>query len=59
LNVATFRRAPIAATAKPELGNMPMLTLRDAQAPGKDISSAEPEATLPRYRAPEILIVLN
>jgi len=34
-----------------EIGNTPTPTLRDAQAPGQDVSQAEPEATLPRHRA--------
>jgi hypothetical protein len=33
-----------------------MPTLRDAQAPGQDVSQAEPEAILPRHRALRDLI---
>jgi hypothetical protein len=32
----------------------PNADLRDAQAPGEDVMEAEPEAMLPRHRAPEV-----
>jgi hypothetical protein len=41
-----------------EIGNTPTLPLRDAQAPGKDVSPTEAEAMLPRHRARD-LIILN
>jgi hypothetical protein len=56
-------RWPLAAAAdgsnKTEIGNVPTLTLRTVQAPGDDVSQAEPEDKPPRHRAPEILTTLH
>ena len=49
------RRVDRAGGSKP---NSPIATptLRDAQAPGQDVSQAEPEAMLPRHRVPRDLM---
>jgi hypothetical protein len=56
LHPKLFIAAASTAAAAANRTHHSMPTLRDPQAPGQDVSQAEPEAMLPRHRALRDLI---